>query len=146
MEEEETFKKLIDELQRDGAEATATNWMKRLEEEHGTTPLIFQKMQSCPEALVSHLLYKDAVSSAGALDQKTTELICLAVGAALRCDYCTAYHMRVAQNMGISKEEILEAILIAGLLSQSSVLANAYRVVGTEQIEKKKCGASCSLK
>jgi len=144
--DENTFTKLIDELQKDGAEKTAANWMKRLEDEHGTTPLIFQKMQSCPEALVSHLLYKDAVSSAGTLDPKTVELICLAVGAALRCDYCTAYHMRIAQNMGIPKEEILEAILVAGLLSQSSVLANAYRVVGTEQIKDKKCGASCSLK
>lgn len=143
--DESSFEQLIDEVKRNGAEAAAADWMKRLEDEHGKTPLIYQKMQSSPEALVSHLLYKNAVGKAGTLDDKTLELISLAVGAALRCDYCTAYHMQVAQKMGIPKEEILEAILVAGLLSQSSVLANAYRVVGTQQIEGKNCGASCSI-
>ena len=34
-----------------------------------------------------------------ALSPKTVELISLAVGAALRCDHCTSYHMHVAQKM-----------------------------------------------
>jgi AhpD family alkylhydroperoxidase len=77
------------------------------------------------------------------LEPKVIELISLAVGAALRCDHCTAYHMQVARKMGISKEEILEAVLVAGLLANSSVLANAYRVI--PDVAKESCGVSCSI-
>jgi AhpD family alkylhydroperoxidase len=55
-------------------------------------------------------------------------LISLAVGAALKCPHCTGYHMQAALKMGASREEILEVILLAGMISNSSVLANSYRI------------------
>ncbi|HJJ50297.1 MAG TPA: carboxymuconolactone decarboxylase family protein, partial [Methanocorpusculum sp.] len=121
----------------------AADWLAQIEEEFGTSPLIYQKLEDNPEALIAHLLYKNAVTSAGALPPKTVELISLAVGAALRCDHCTTYHMQVAKKMGISNEEILEAVLVAGLLANSSVLANAYRLVIPE---KEPCAGTCALK
>ncbi len=137
------FDEAIREIEENGSEKTAADWLSRVEGEFGTAPLIYKKLEACPEALISHLLYKNAVSQAGALPAKTVELISLAVASALRCDHCTAYHMQVAQKMGISKEEILEAVLVAGLLANSSVLANAYRVVVPET---EPCGASCAIK
>ncbi|MDO5845946.1 MAG: carboxymuconolactone decarboxylase family protein [Methanocorpusculum sp.] len=139
------FDDVVAAVQEKGAEQTAFEWLERVEEEFGSVPLIYKKLEACPEALISHLLYKNAVSQAGALPPKTVELISLAVGSALRCDHCTAYHMQVAQKMGVSKEEILEAVLIAGLLANSSVLANAYRVVEPEKEEGCGC-ASCAIK
>jgi AhpD family alkylhydroperoxidase len=50
------------------------------------------------------------------------------VGAALKCPHCTGYHMQAALKMGASREEILEVILLAGMISNSSVLANSYRI------------------
>ncbi|MDD4132686.1 MAG: carboxymuconolactone decarboxylase family protein [Methanocorpusculum sp.] len=137
------FDEAIKEVQTKGAQQTAAEWLERVEEENGTVPLIYKKLEDNPEALISHLLYKNAVSQAGALPAKTVELISLAVGAALRCDHCTTYHMQVAKKMGISNEEILEAVLVAGLLSNSSVLANAYRLVVPET---EPCEGTCALK
>ena len=37
--------------------------------------------------------------------------------------------------MGASREEILEVILLSGMISNSSVLANAYRIVD-EKLER----------
>ena len=139
------FELAISEIKEKGAEKTAEDWVKLVEAESGSAPLIYKKLEDCPEALLSHMMYKHAVSSLGALSPKTVELISLAVGAALRCDHCTSYHMHVAQKMGISKEEILETVLIAGLLSNSSVLAHAYRVV-TPESEREPCGVACSIK
>lgn len=59
----------------------------------------------------------------------------MAVGAALKCPHCTGYHMQAATRMGATREEILEVILIAGMISNSSVLANAYRIFD-EKVEK----------
>jgi hypothetical protein len=37
--------------------------------------------------------------------------------------------MQAAMKMGATREEVLEVILLAGMISNSSVLANAYRIV-----------------
>ena len=102
--------------------------MREIEEEYGRVPLIFKRMGERPEVLISHLLYKGTVAQTSPLDPKYVELISLAVGAALKCPHCTGYHMQAALKMGASREEILEVILLAGMISNSSVLANSYRI------------------
>jgi len=124
-----TFEEELSRIVEAGPDEACADWMKAIEQEYGKIPLIFQRMAERPEVLVSHLLYKDAVTKTSALDPKHIELICLAVGAALKCTHCTGYHMSAALKMGASREEILETVLIAGLISNSSVLANAYRVI-----------------
>ena len=137
------FDEVIRSVQEKGAQATADELIRNVEEEFGSAPLIYKKLEDMPEALISHLLYKNAIGEGGCLPPKTVELISLAVGSALRCDHCTEYHMRAAKLMGASKEEILEAVLIAGMLANSSVLANADRVVDPDE---EPCGAACSIK
>lgn len=138
------FHEALHAVEKNGAEKTAADWIKRVEEAYGSAPLIYKKLEASPEALISHLLYKNAVTAAGALPPKTVELISLAVGAALRCDYCTSYHMHAARKVGATREEVLETVLLAGMLSQSSILANAYRVV-EPVTDNKECGASCAV-
>ena len=138
------FQDAIREVEEKGAKATAAEWLARVEAEYGTAPLIYKKLEDRPEALISHLLYKNAVNQMSSLEPRVVELISLAVGAALRCDHCTSYHMQVAKKMGIPKEEILEAVLVAGLLANSSVLANAYRVV-IPAAGKHPSGACCPI-
>jgi len=112
-----------------GADVTAEEWMKVIEEEYGRVPLIFKRMSERPEVLISHLLYKGTVAETSPLDPKYVELISMAVGAALKCPHCTGYHMQAAMRMGATREEILEVILLSGMISNSSVLANAYRII-----------------
>ena len=88
-----------------------------------------------PKVLISHLLYKGTVAETSPLDPKYVELISMAVGAALKCPHCTGYHMLAAMKMGATRDEILEVILLAGMISNSSVLANAYRIVD-DKMEK----------
>lgn len=118
-----------------GADVTADTWMKDIELEYGKVPLIFRRMGERPEVLISHLLYKGTVTQTSPLDPKYVELISMAVGAALKCPHCTGYHMQAALKMGASREEILEVILLSGMIANSSVLANAYRIFD-DKLEK----------
>jgi AhpD family alkylhydroperoxidase len=118
-----------------GAEKTAEEWMQDIEKDYGRVPLIYKRMGERPEVLISHLLYKGTVAQTSPLDPKYVELISMAVGAALKCPHCTGYHMQAAIKMGASREEILEVILLSGMISNSSVLANAYRIID-EKLEK----------
>ncbi|MCX6688925.1 MAG: carboxymuconolactone decarboxylase family protein [Methanoregula sp.] len=129
------FEERLAQIVRQGADATANDWMRVIEEDYGKVPLIFKRMGERPEVLISHLLYKSTVAETSPLDPKYVELISMAVGAALKCPHCTGYHMQAAMKMGATREEILEVVLLAGMISNSSVLANAYRIVD-EKMEK----------
>jgi AhpD family alkylhydroperoxidase len=129
------FEERLAQIVAQGADATAVDWMRGIEADYGKVPLIFKRMGERPEVLISHLLYKSTVAETSPLDPKYVELISMAVGAALKCPHCTGYHMQAALRMGATREEILEVVLIAGMISNSSVLANAYRIVD-EKLEK----------
>ncbi|MFA6364106.1 carboxymuconolactone decarboxylase family protein [Methanoregula sp.] len=133
--QENDFEARLRQIVDQGADATADEWLKVIENEYGKVPLIFKRLGERPEVLISHLLYKSTVAETSQLDPKYVELISMAVGAALKCPYCTSYHMQAATKMGASREEILEVILLSGLIANSSVLANAYRVVD-DKLEK----------
>ena len=122
------FEKTLKHISEQGGEGIAAEWMRDIECEYGRAPLIFKRMAERPEVLISHLLYKGTVTRTSSMEPKYVELISMAVGAALKCQHCTSYHMQAAAKKGASREEILETILISGLISNSSVLANAYRI------------------
>ncbi|MDD3135640.1 MAG: carboxymuconolactone decarboxylase family protein [Methanoregula sp.] len=129
------FEERLAQIVAQGADATAEDWLRVIEEDYGKVPLIFKRMGERPEVLISHLLYKGTVAETSPLDPKYVELISMAVGAAMKCPHCTGYHMQAALKMGASREEILEVVLLAGMIANSSVLANAYRIVD-EKLEK----------
>jgi AhpD family alkylhydroperoxidase len=52
-------------------------------------------------------------TQANALDVKTKELIAIAIGVAVRCDDCIAFHMKAAVDQGATKEEIMETLGMA---------------------------------
>jgi AhpD family alkylhydroperoxidase len=136
------FEKTLKEIIERGSDRAVVDWIKEIEDEYGAVPLIYQRMAERPEVLLSHLMYKNAVTETSSIEPKFVELISLAVSAALNCSHCLEYHLKAALTKGATREEILEVILIAGSLAQASVLADAYRVVnGTVPA----CGATCDI-
>ena len=134
------FENIIQEVLEKGAAETAKEWVEAIRKDYGRAPLIFERMSERPEVLISHLLYKNAALKTGTLEPRIVELISLAVSSALRCNHCTDYHVQAALRKGANPDEILEAILIAGLTSQSTVLADAYRTYSDTMEECISCG------
>ncbi|OGW42415.1 MAG: hypothetical protein A2010_14025 [Nitrospirae bacterium GWD2_57_9] len=62
-----------------------------------------------------------------ALDRKTAELVAIGAAAALRCDHCLEAHMKRAMDEGASRDEVMDALLVAGAISESSTLSVAFR-------------------
>jgi AhpD family alkylhydroperoxidase len=56
----------------------------------------------------------------GSLSEKDKALIALACSAAVRCEQCLIRHKKLAQLKGASREEMLEAAAIAGLVRMGS--------------------------
>ena len=116
------FENALKKIAETGKDKSAKELLERVERETGEIPLIYKRMAKKPEVLISHLLYKCAVTETSTLEPKIVELICLAVGTALNCPHCTEYHMRAAQAKGATKDEILEAVLLAGSLAASHMV------------------------
>ncbi|NLX17032.1 MAG: carboxymuconolactone decarboxylase family protein [Ramlibacter sp.] len=51
-----------------------------------------------------------AATRSGALDEKTKELIALALGVAAHCDACIGFHMKALVRLGATLPEIEEAL------------------------------------
>jgi len=52
----------------------------------------------------------------GALSARTKELMALAIGIAVRCDGCIAYHVHDAVRAGATRQELLETIGVAVMM------------------------------
>jgi len=55
----------------------------------------------------------DAALAEGALDQKTKELIALALGVAAHCDACLGFHAKALVKLGATRAEVEDALGVA---------------------------------
>jgi AhpD family alkylhydroperoxidase len=54
-----------------------------------------------------------AATAPGALDEKTKELIALAIGVSQRCDGCIGFHVRTLVKLGATKAELEDMLGVA---------------------------------
>jgi AhpD family alkylhydroperoxidase len=107
--------------------------LDQIEENYGEIPYILNFLKDTPELFIPKVLYDNSIMREfKRMDPKTIELISIGVSAAIRCEHCLKMHIRIANRLGISKEEIFDAILIASTLSTSAVLAEGTRALDSE--------------
>lgn len=69
--------------------------------------------QGAPEVMKGFAALTQGAQGGAALDEKTKELIALALGVAARCAPCIAYHAEGAAKRGASRAEVLETMGMA---------------------------------
>ncbi len=115
--------------------------LEGVRDRYGEIPYILNFMKDMPDLLIPKVMYDNSIMREfERLDPKTIELICVGVSSALRCEHCMKMHIRVAKRLGLSKEQIFDAILIGGALSNASVLAE-----GTRALDDEMDGQECPL-
>jgi AhpD family alkylhydroperoxidase len=76
-----------------------------------------------PFILKGESIYRDPV----AIDRKTAELAAVAAATALQCEHCLETHINRAVDEGATMEAIMDVMLVAGAIGESSLLAVAFR-------------------
>ncbi len=66
-----------------------------------------------PDTMAGFSAMAAAATADGVLDSKTKELIATAIGVAVRCDGCIAFHTKAAEQNGATREELLETLGMA---------------------------------
>ena len=54
-----------------------------------------------------------AAKASGALDEKTKEIMALGIAIATRCDSCIGFHVKALIRLGVTREELVEALAMA---------------------------------
>ena len=63
----------------------------------------------------------------GVLPKKTKELLGLGNSLVLRCDDCVRYHLEECHKLGLSKEEVVEAMSVSLLIGGTIVIPHLRR-------------------
>lgn len=66
-----------------------------------------------PDVMQGFSAMAKAATKEGALDEKTKELIALAIGISTRCDGCIGFHTKALIRLGVTKEEFEETLGMA---------------------------------
>lgn len=101
---------------------------------HATTREIHEKRKSlAPHTHAAFEAFSKAVFSDGALDEKTKQLIAVAVAHTTQCPYCIQGHTKLAHRKGATDEQIMEAIWVAAEMRAGGAYAHA--TVALEALE-----------
>lgn len=99
-----------------------------IEKQRGDLGFLLSTLKKRPRTFNPYVLKGRSVySEPSALDKKTAELVAVGAAAALRCEHCLTAHINRALDEGATTDEVLDAILISGAISESSTLSVAFR-------------------
>ena len=77
-----------------------------------------------PETFKAFVAFDQFALADGLIPKRTKELIAIAVAHVTGCPYCIEAHVTAAKKLEASKEEILEAVMVATALKAGSALSH----------------------
>lgn len=84
-----------------------------------------RRRELAPEINDAFENFSRAVFKAGALPEKTKQLIAVAVAHTTQCPYCITGHSRLARQKGATDQEIMEAIWVAAEMRAGGAYAHS---------------------
>jgi alkylhydroperoxidase/carboxymuconolactone decarboxylase family protein YurZ len=92
--------------------------MKELEKKIGKVPVFFRElMKTQPDMHGAVLAFDQHIWDDGALSRKTKKILAISIAAALRDQHAVRAQLAGAKRLGVSQDEIEEALRVTFLLS-----------------------------
>lgn len=82
-----------------------------------------------PDSVGGYMMASGAGAKTGHLDEKTRQLISLAVAVTTRCDGCISVHSQKAVENGATREEVAEALGVAIAMNAGAALVYSARAL-----------------
>jgi AhpD family alkylhydroperoxidase len=90
-----------------------------------TKELAQHRKELAPATHDAFLAFSKQVFADGALEQKTKQLIAVAVAHVTQCPYCIKGHTRAALRKGATQAELMEAIWVAAEMRAGAAFAHS---------------------
>ncbi len=108
-----------------------------------TPELSRKRRELAAETFQAFQAFSAQVFAEGALDEKTKQLIAVAVAHVTQCPYCIESHSTLAARKGASDEEVMEAIWVAAEMRAGGAYAHsliALSALGAEAAHRHQHG------
>ena len=105
--------------------------LKAIEARYGFVPLVNQVMSEDPDLFIPTANLSKAVfeSDTKKLDPKTTYLCAVAAASALGAEHCIRAQGTHAKEAGITKDEMMEAMVIGSFMAMTRAQSYSFRVL-----------------
>jgi AhpD family alkylhydroperoxidase len=90
-----------------------------------TAELAQRRKALAPETHDAFRAFSKQVFAAGAVDEKTKQLIAVAVAHVTQCPYCIRGHTKAAVRKGATESELMEAIWVAAEMRAGGAYAHS---------------------
>jgi len=83
--------------------------------------------------------FVESAEATGAIDNKTKELMSLAIAVTIRCEDCILWHTDAALDAGATHEEVVDALTVAVAMGGGPAMTyavEAYRVLDAFEAER----------
>ncbi|WP_371804928.1 carboxymuconolactone decarboxylase family protein [Candidatus Lokiarchaeum ossiferum] len=84
-----------------------------------------------PKAIKGFTQYIHSAEKDGALSAKIKQIIMVSVSVAQQCEWCIVYHTRKALDYGATRDELLEACMVTGLMGGGPSMMYSGIVIST---------------
>ena len=84
-----------------------------------------KRQELAPEINDAFVAFSKSVFKAGALDAKNKQLIAVAAAHVTQCPYCIRGHVKQALRAGATREEVMEAVLVAAEMRAGAAVAHS---------------------
>jgi AhpD family alkylhydroperoxidase len=114
--------------------------MKQMAEQiyHPTTPEEHaRRKELAPRIHDAFTAFSKAVFADAALDERTKQLIAVAVAHTTQCPYCIDGHTKLALRKGAKPEEVMEAIWVAAEMRAGGAYAHSTLAMAAIAHERK---------
>lgn len=101
--------------------------LAKIQKEDGWIANPLKLMEKRPGSVEKFVAYNEQVFGKGSLTPREKALISLAATVALRADHCIHTKIEQAKKAGISEDEIIQTMLITGLINGNTMLHTAYK-------------------
>ena len=96
-----------------------------------TADLVEQRKQLAPDTEAAFQAFSRQVFAEGALDEKTKQIIAVAVAHVTQCPYCIKGHTKAALRKGATDQELMEAIWVAAEMRAGGAYAHSVIALDT---------------
>jgi AhpD family alkylhydroperoxidase len=86
---------------------------------------VARRKELAPDTHAAFEAFSRQVFAEGALDEKTKQLIAVAVAHVTQCPYCIDGHTKIAKRKGATSEEVMEAIWVAAEMRAGGAYAHS---------------------
>lgn len=75
-----------------------------------------------PHSFRKYRNFADDVWQKGVIDPREKEIIAVSVTAITKCSYCTKFHSKKAKHKGVTREELVEGVIVATSIETGNAL------------------------